>query len=283
MHSAADSTSGVSTTPQGSGGSPFGSRHGATPCNRVWVICWSEVQLRSCLPCPDGVSGLVGIPADLCSRGGLQWMHQCAAVNMLFGRVACRQAVIDGLFRQSKSSGRLKLQSKKPVVLVLGTGWGAHSLVKVTQGPGSSGWVLATMSGPGKPQPAAAECAQWYVSGPATPVASSMAYGSNHMFQVGRSHNSCCSCSCVSLCRSLTLMPLRLWWSPPATTLCSRLCCPAQLLGQWSSGQSAAEGGGQHTLAWHSRPAETLGASVASSGRPQFTLMASGEVRRGSA
>jgi hypothetical protein len=41
--------------------------------------------------------------------------------------------MIDGLFRQSKSSGRLKLQSKKPVVLVLGTGWGAHSLVKVTQ------------------------------------------------------------------------------------------------------------------------------------------------------
>lgn len=41
------------------------------------------------------------------------------------------QAMIDGLFRQSKSSGRLKLQSKKPVVLVLGTGWGAHSLVKV--------------------------------------------------------------------------------------------------------------------------------------------------------
>jgi hypothetical protein len=43
---------------------------------------------------------------------------------------ACRQDVIDKLFRKS-STGRLKLESKKPVVLVLGTGWGAHSLVKV--------------------------------------------------------------------------------------------------------------------------------------------------------
>lgn len=41
--------------------------------------------------------------------------------------------MIDGLFRKSKSSGRLKLVAKKPVVLVLGTGWGAHSLVKVGQ------------------------------------------------------------------------------------------------------------------------------------------------------
>jgi hypothetical protein len=43
---------------------------------------------------------------------------------------ASSQSMIDGLFRQSKG-GRLKLESKKPVVLVLGTGWGAHSLVKV--------------------------------------------------------------------------------------------------------------------------------------------------------
>ncbi len=49
-------------------------------------------------------------------------MHICCTL--------CRQEVIDSLFRKSKS-GRLKLESKKPVVLVLGTGWGAHSLVKV--------------------------------------------------------------------------------------------------------------------------------------------------------
>lgn len=31
----------------------------------------------------------------------------------------------------------MKLESKKPVVLVLGTGWGAHSLIKVCWGAGS--------------------------------------------------------------------------------------------------------------------------------------------------
>ncbi|KAF8058293.1 SPAC3A11.07 [Scenedesmus sp. PABB004] len=38
--------------------------------------------------------------------------------------------VIDRLFRR-ESSGALKLVARKPVVLVLGTGWGAHSLIKV--------------------------------------------------------------------------------------------------------------------------------------------------------
>eukprot|EP00878_Enallax_costatus_P005917 GHUV01006208.1.p1 GENE.GHUV01006208.1~~GHUV01006208.1.p1 ORF type:complete len:338 (+),score=70.72 GHUV01006208.1:311-1324(+) len=37
---------------------------------------------------------------------------------------------LDQLFKRT-SSGALKLKSKKPVVLVLGTGWGAHSLAKV--------------------------------------------------------------------------------------------------------------------------------------------------------
>jgi hypothetical protein len=67
--------------------------------------------------------------------------------------------MIDGLFRQSKSSGRLKLQSKKPVVLVLGTGWGAHSLVKVGDrqaGASACHYVWRALE---QPQPAAAACA----------------------------------------------------------------------------------------------------------------------------
>lgn len=54
--------------------------------------------------------------------------------------------MIDGLFRQKTSSGRLKLVAKKPVVLVLGTGWGAHSLVKVREG-GWEGWARCTDAG----------------------------------------------------------------------------------------------------------------------------------------
>jgi hypothetical protein len=47
--------------------------------------------------------------------------------------VTCRIEAIDRLFRPSKG-GKLKLkkETQKPVVLVLGTGWGAHSLVKVS-------------------------------------------------------------------------------------------------------------------------------------------------------
>jgi hypothetical protein len=45
----------------------------------------------------------------------------------------CRSDAFDRLFKQSGPSGRLKLEAKKPVILVLGTGWGAHSLVKVRQ------------------------------------------------------------------------------------------------------------------------------------------------------
>jgi hypothetical protein len=44
----------------------------------------------------------------------------------------CSIEAIDRLFRAGKG-GRLQLkkETQKPVVLVLGTGWGAHSLVKV--------------------------------------------------------------------------------------------------------------------------------------------------------
>jgi hypothetical protein len=52
---------------------------------------------------------------------------RCVCVNALH---TCSKTVMDTLFRQGKG-GRLKLESKKPVILVLGTGWGAHSLVKV--------------------------------------------------------------------------------------------------------------------------------------------------------
>jgi hypothetical protein len=47
--------------------------------------------------------------------------------------VAGRIEAIDRLFRPSQG-GKLKLkkETQKPVVLVLGTGWGAHSLVKVS-------------------------------------------------------------------------------------------------------------------------------------------------------
>lgn len=55
----------------------------------------------------------------------------CNMPTTLWCFLACRQEVIDGLFRKSGKTGRLKLVAKKPVVLVLGTGWGAHSLVKV--------------------------------------------------------------------------------------------------------------------------------------------------------
>lgn len=61
----------------------------------------------------------------------LQCANLCAWVAAPSCPCVCRQDVMDKLFRQSKSTGRLKLESKKPVVLVLGTGWGAHSLVKV--------------------------------------------------------------------------------------------------------------------------------------------------------
>jgi hypothetical protein len=46
--------------------------------------------------------------------------------------VSCRRA-LEQLVRRGKD-GRLRLdkkQLKKPVVLVLGSGWGAHSLIKV--------------------------------------------------------------------------------------------------------------------------------------------------------
>ncbi len=33
------------------------------------------------------------------------------------------------------SGGKLRLAKRKPVVLVLGSGWGAHSLIKVTDFP----------------------------------------------------------------------------------------------------------------------------------------------------
>lgn len=49
---------------------------------------------------------------------------------VLFLGSPCRTEALDKLFKRS-SSGALRLKSKKPVVLVLGTGWGAHSLAKV--------------------------------------------------------------------------------------------------------------------------------------------------------
>ena len=38
--------------------------------------------------------------------------------------------------------GRLRLQATKPVVLVLGSGWGAHSLMKVCNEGVLRGWLL---------------------------------------------------------------------------------------------------------------------------------------------
>jgi hypothetical protein len=131
--------------------------------------------------------------------------------------LVCRQSVIDGLFRQSKSTGRLKLVAKKPVVLVLGTGWGAHSLVKVcvgVLGGCAEGRQAATHGQP---------------SLPAMQVFDMLVL-----------------CWLLSLIlpilirRSLTLTGLRWLSSAPATTSCSHQCCPAQPWAQWSSGQSAA-------------------------------------------
>jgi hypothetical protein len=47
--------------------------------------------------------------------------------------------VIDKLFRRA-NSGALQLTATKPVVLVLGTGWGAHSLVKVCCAREAAAW-----------------------------------------------------------------------------------------------------------------------------------------------
>lgn len=51
---------------------------------------------------------------------------------------SCSIEAIDRLFRAGKGGKlQLKKETQKPVVLVLGTGWGAHSLVKV-RAPGCS-------------------------------------------------------------------------------------------------------------------------------------------------
>lgn len=117
----------------------------------VCVCVWSETQQRNTSPGCLTISAEGNIPQTLYIQ--LSMRH----VLCVSCRVVCRQSMIDGLFRQSKSSGRLTLVAKKPVVLVLGTGWGAHSLVKVREG-GGGGRAGARCTDAGTP--AACMCLQ---------------------------------------------------------------------------------------------------------------------------